>query len=127
MATLTATCTLAGSGLTSSTLSITKNPGVEILGDVQIRRVTCGTNTVQILEADDWNNSGSMVWLHNPHASESITIGEDSDGGATLDQVWMALLPGEWAFFPWDTTVDLHADASGACQLEVGIFERAAS
>ena len=129
MATLTAACTLSGSGLTSSTLSITKNPAIEILGDVEIKRVTLSTTTTKLLEADDWNNSGSYVWLHNTEATggATITIGEDAGAGASVDQVWMALLPGEWAMFPWDTTIDLFADASGACKIEVGMFERAAS
>ena len=132
MATLTATATLTGSGLTSSTLSITKNPAVTVLGDVQIRRITLGTTTTKVLDAADWNESGAMLWLFNTEATggKDIFIGLDTDGTpqAGLDSTHMVIKPGEWAFFPWAAEVSLWADVSAdTCQLEYGIFERAAS
>ena len=45
-------------------------------------------------------------------------------GDEALDTTQISLAAGEFAFFPWDSTVDLVADAaSGTPVLEVGIFE----
>ena len=77
---------------------------------------------------------GSFIFLKNVTASgtDKIYIGHGSDGalqadGSTALRV-MTLMPGEFAFFPWDYTADLIVDASATAQkLEVWRFNRSAT
>ena len=126
MGTLTAKAILTSSNITSSNLSISKSPVLTVSGDVNIRRVKLSTTTAKILESDDYGHS--YIWLFNTEASggATITIGEDAAAGASMDETHMTLAPGEWAFWPSNTDVDLWADASADTPvLEVGIFEKA--
>ena len=120
MATLTAQATLTGSGLTSTALSITKNPVITISGAVTIQRKKLSTTASTLLVASAW--TGSMVWIFNTEAAGGNAIKiVASEGGVT----YFTILPGEWAFFPWESTADMLADASsGTPTVEVGIFQR---
>ena len=57
--------------------------------------------------------------------ADYITVGnEDGDAPSKL----VILYPGEFAFFPWASTVDLFADAAqGTPTLEVRIYQEAAA
>ena len=59
---------------------------------------------------------GGWVYLKNQHATGHIYIGHGSaaalESGATATRI-MTLLPGEFAWFPWDMTADIVYDANG--------------
>ena len=125
MATLTAAITLTGSGLTSSALSVTKSPALTVSGDVKIEKVALSTSSKKILAAADYG--AAYVFLHNTDSAIVMEIGEEAgELDSALDQVHIKLKAGEYAFFPWNSTVDLYADAaSGTPKLEVMVFEQA--
>ena len=72
---------------------------------------------------------GGFVYVKNIHASAKIFIGHGS--AAALEGVGaaariMTLLPGEFAFFPWDFTADIIVDASATATdgVETWVFTR---
>ena len=99
-----------------------------------------GTSNEVLIDGSDYVGSGvggtdgSFIFLKNVTASgtDKIYIGHGSDGalqadGSTALRV-MTLMPGEFAFFPWDYTADLIVDASATAQkLEVWRFNRSAT
>ena len=72
---------------------------------------------------------GAFVYLKNIHATAHFYIGHGSstalEGGTEATRL-MTLLPGEFAWFPWDLTADLIQDSNGAAAdgLEAIIFVR---
>ena len=74
---------------------------------------------------------GGFVYLRNLHATANIFIGHKAsaaalEGAGAADRI-MTLKPGEFAFFPWTSTVDLFADAAeGTPVLEIIVFQAAA-
>ena len=72
---------------------------------------------------------GAFVYLKNLHATAHFYIGHGSstalEGGTEATRL-MTLLPGEFAWFPWDLTADLIQDSNGAAAdgLEAVIFVR---
>lgn len=72
---------------------------------------------------------GAWVYLKNIHATAHFYIGHGSstalEGGTEATRI-MTLLPGEFAWFPWDLTADLIQDSNGAAAdgLEAVIFVR---
>jgi len=71
------------------------------------------------------NYTKSYVYLKNlsTTAAEIMTI-EKADGG----DEYMTLGAGEFAFFPWASTVDLAVDAAqGSPVLEVRIYQESAA
>ena len=125
MASITSNVTLTSSGLSSSAINISKAPTLTVNGDFKIEKVALSTTSKLILTAADYG--ASYVWLYNTDSSIAISIGEDAaEHTDAMDQVHMLLAAGEWAFFPWDSTVNLYADAaSGTPKLEIAIFEKA--
>ena len=73
--------------------------------------------------------TGAFVYVKNLDAAGHIYIGHGSDtaleGGTEATRL-MTLLPGEFAWFPWDLTADLIEDANGTYTnaLETWIFIR---
>ncbi len=75
---------------------------------------------------------GGYVYLSNITASgvEKIFIGVHAPGLQTLhandeDHRFCTLMPGEFAFFPYDYTLDISVDATAANQtLEYWVFDR---
>ena len=60
-----------------------------------------------------------------------IGIEPDDDAAAALEsagnaQRFLTLKQGEFAFFPYDYTMDITADAEGAASLEYWLFDRGA-
>ena len=72
---------------------------------------------------------GAFVYVKNLDAAGHIYIGHGSatalEGGTEATRL-MTLLPGEFAWFPWDLTADLIEDANGTYTnaLETWIFIR---
>ena len=110
MGTLTTKLTLTGSNLTSDILSMSLSKVLTVAGDVKLSRVATSATKANLLLAASFGKS--YVYLKNLDASIVI--------------IFMTLGAGEFAFFPWAATYNLHVDAaSGTPTLEVGVFEAA--
>ena len=120
MATITPKFTLTSTTALTQDFSITKSDSLTVNGDVEFKRLKISDTASLILDASELN--ASYVWLYNTDGSIAISIVE-SEGG----QAHIKLAAGEFAWFPWDSSVDLMADAaSGTPILEIGIFEQTA-
>ena len=124
MATLTPTLTLASTDVSANeTLNISATDALEVLGQAYNFQVVATTTGVVFAAAA--NYSKSYVFLKNTSstAAEIMTI-EKADSG----DEYFTLAPGEFAFFPWASEVDLALDtASGSPVLEVRIWQAAAA
>ena len=141
MATLTPTLTLASTDISASeTLNLTLTDTLSVLGPVETKRVSIAASATD-LEATNVvllaaSYSKSYVLLYNTSTATSgeiITIGTAVATGGTNDEALLAtasqmsLSPGEWAFFPWESDINLAADATtGAPVLEVRVYQSAA-
>jgi hypothetical protein len=118
MATIIPKITITSSSALTQDLNISKSDTLTVNGDVELKRVSLTTTAKLILDASEINEC--YIWLYNTDGSIAINIVE-SEGG----QAQMKLAAGEFAWFPWDSSVDLYADAaSGTPILEIGIFEQ---
>jgi len=121
MATLTTTLTLASTDISTDALSLSVSDLLTVDGAAISFQVATSTSSVVFAAAANYTKS--YVFLHNisTTSAEIITI-EKADGG----DEYMFLGAGEYAFFPWASTVDLFADAAtGTPILEVRIFQAA--
>lgn len=136
MATLTAKLTLSGNNLTSDSLNISLTNLLSVAGDVRVfRRVVDSTLTELftgggiVLAAADYTKS--YVLFHNTSSTstEIISLGladDDNTDDNALETTNIVLGAGEFAFYPWNATTDIVADAAaGSPVLEVGVFEAA--
>ena len=94
----------------------------------------------RIFDGSIYNDSGTagthggFVYMKNITASDLdiyIGIEPDDDAAAALEsagntQRLLTLKQGEFAFFPYDYTMDITADAEGAASLEYWLFDRGA-
>lgn len=139
MAKLNATLTLASTNITSSeTLNLTLTNELDVGGPVETKRLAISSTADELhttnLLLGKLAYTKSFVLLYNTSTasdtSEIITIGTvDATGGtdAALTTVNVSLAPGQWAFYPWNSTVDLMAEASsGSPVLEVRVFQNLA-
>lgn len=117
MATLTAKLTLTGNNLTSDSLNLSVSDIITVSKAVEIKRITTGTTAAAIVAASAYTKA--WVFVKNMDTSIAMTLVKADSG-----DVFMDLGAGEFAFFPWSTSIDLMVDAaSGTPILEVGIFE----
>ena len=134
MATLTPTLTLASTDVVAGeTLNLSLTDSLTVLGPCLTKSVVVDSSSSNvgadntIFAAADFTIS--YVLLHNTSTQSSgeiITIGTTASSGA-LAATNISLKPGEFAFYPWDSTVDLVADASsGTPVLEARIYQAAA-
>tara|TARA_R110002051_G_C8446957_1_gene456088 strand:+ start:19 stop:387 length:369 start_codon:yes stop_codon:yes gene_type:complete len=122
MATLTAKLTLTSSDALTDALSFSVTDALTVSGAILQKSVVTSTTSASVLAASAYTTS--YVFLHNKStaSAEIITI-EKADAG----DEYMYLGAGEFAFFPWSSTVDLFADsASGTPTLEIMLFQAAA-
>ena len=120
MATLTPTLTLTSSDAGADALSLSVTDSLSIAGDIIRKRISTSDTSTKFFEADDFNKC--YVYLKNLDGTDSIDI-EVADAG----NEFFHLAPGEFAFFPWDGTLDMFADASANTPaLEIMIFEATA-
>ena len=117
MATLTAKLTLTGTDLTSDALNLTVTKALSISKAVEVKRITTATTAAAIVDKDDYTKA--WVYVKNIDDTIAMTLVKANGGDE-----FMALEAGEFAFFPWSTSIDLMVDAaSGSPVLEVAIFE----
>jgi hypothetical protein len=138
MATLTPKLTLTSNDISSSEqLNLTLTDTLTVDGPVQTKRLAIDSGATNLATANKIllaaSYSKSYVLLYNTSTAASgeiITVGTIDGVAADLlaSATQMSLSPGEWAFFPWESDIDLVADASsGAPVLEVRIFQNIAS
>tara|TARA_R110000744_G_scaffold101671_2_gene195960 strand:- start:363 stop:767 length:405 start_codon:yes stop_codon:yes gene_type:complete len=133
MATLTPTLTLASTDITANeTLNLTISDTLTVSGPCETKRLIIASGSTNVGADNTIFAAGSYttahVLLYNTSVAASgeiITIGTTA-AAAALAATNMSLNPGEFAFFPWDSTVSLVADASsGNPVLEARIFQAA--
>ena len=129
MATLTPTLTLVSTDALSDSLNLTSTDSLAVLGQSKRLTVVTSATKANLLLAADYTKS--YVYLKNKDASITIHIGMDTQADDSIDidatDLFMELAAGEWAFFPWSATYNLHVDAaSGTPTLEIMIFQAAA-
>ena len=133
MATLTPTLTLASTDISASeTLNLTLTDTLTVDGPVITKRMAIDSSSSNVGSDNTIFANGdysiSYVLLYNTSTAgsgEIITIGTTASAAALAAEN-MSLNPGEFAFFPWDSTVNLVADASsGSPVLEARIFQAA--
>jgi len=123
MATLTPTLTLASSDMNGDALNLSVTDSLSILGQVTTKQVVASTTGVVFASATAYTKS--YVYLKNlsSTAAEIMTI-EKADS----DDEYFTLGAGEFAWFPWASTVDLALDAAqGTPVLEVRIYQESAA
>ena len=115
-ATLTTVLSLVSQNVTNDTLNLRVRDILVILNDVVKKRVVLSTAATTIVSAADYTKA--YVFVNNV-STINITLVRSNGGDE-----YMHLAPGQWAWFPWSTSIDLMADAeSGTPTLEVMIFE----
>tara|TARA_R110000787_G_scaffold35221_1_gene90679 strand:+ start:66 stop:482 length:417 start_codon:yes stop_codon:yes gene_type:complete len=138
MATLTPKLTLTSSDISSSEqLNLTLTDSLTVDGPVETKRLAIDSGagnlaaTNIILLAASYSKSYTLLYNTSLASSgEIITVGTVSGTDAVLltSATQISLAPGEWAFFPWESDINLVADASsGTPVLEVRIFQNIAS
>ena len=133
MATLTPTITLTSTDLfPDESLNLNLTDSLEVLGPVTTKRIVLDSGASNLQTQIALLASGSTksyVLLYNTSTATSgeiITIGDDTNGDAALEEINLELAPGEFAFFPWNASRDIVADASsGTPTLEVRAFQAA--
>ncbi len=125
MATVNATVNISGSGIASIPININAKQGITMVGDLNIRKITMTDNSQLIAAAADYTSSFIYVKNTSSPANEHIEIGTNNAADNSMVTVDFDLQDGEWAWFPWNSTVDLHARrTNGSPVLEIMIFER---
>jgi hypothetical protein len=128
-ATLTPTLTLSSTDLSDvETFSFSVDDSLSIAGQQFSRQVVVSATRANLLLAAGYTKS--YVFIKNLDTSIVVSIGMDTEADDTIDEdatdVFMTLGPGEFAFFPWAATYNLHADAaSGTPTLELRAFQAA--
>ena len=133
MATLTPTITLTSTDLfPDESLNLNLTDSLEVLGPVTTKRIVLDSGASNLQTQIALLASGSTksyVLLYNTSTATSgeiITIGDDTNGDAALEEINLELAPGEFAFFPWNASRDIVADASsGTPTLEVRAYQAA--
>ena len=143
MAKLTPTLTLSSNDIsTSEQLNLTLTGDLDVGGPVETKRMSIASTatdlSVQNVVLAAANYTKSFVLLYNTvthgTANQIITLGTAVASGTPNDEDLLAtstqisLAPAEWAFFPWESDVDLCANAStGSPILEVRVFQNVGS
>ena len=126
MGTLTTKLTMSSTNLTSDALNLSLSKILTVAGDTRLFKVVTSSTKGNLLLAANYGKS--YVYLKNMDTSIVISIGMDTASDDDIDDdatdIFMTLGGGEFAFFPWAATYNLHVDAaSGTPTLEVGVFE----
>ena len=117
--TLTAQVKIDISGITSDPISVDKTLTATniVAGGIKSRSINDTSAAGETVISSGDYNAGTMVYLRNAHASETIFI-ELSASTTTIP-----LAAGQWAFFPWQAGVSLKAWAAANTPiLEWGVF-----
>ena len=121
MANVAASIKLESNSTTSDNLlvDITSNYGVTVGGimTVQINAITTGA--AETILANGMYETPAYVWIRN---METTALNYFTINIGSQDAV-MVLKPGEWAWFPWNTTADIKAFGVNVDQvIEYGCF-----
>jgi len=118
MATLTAQVKLGITGITSDPIAVDKTATFSSLsGGIRSRSINDTSAAGETILSSAEYNAGTMVYLRNSHATETINI-ELSASVTTIP-----LAAGQWAFFPWQAGYSLKAWAAANTPiLEWGVF-----
>jgi hypothetical protein len=121
MANVAASIKLESNSTTSDNLlvDITSNYGVTVGGIMTVQINAILTGSAETILAANMYETPAYVWIRNMETTAgnyfTINIG-------TQDAI-MLLQPGEWAFFPWNTTSDIKAFGVNIDQIiEYGCF-----
>ena len=146
MGTINPTLSLTSNASTASTpgplsiaLSLSATDALSV--KTATSKIETVTDTHEVLwahadfEGDGTNQfgvDGGFVYIKNIHASNKIAIGHGAAGDMNANNAalrMMTLQPGEFAWFPWDFTADIIADADGTATdgLETWVFTRTGS
>tara|TARA_R110002167_G_scaffold240926_1_gene446089 strand:- start:535 stop:936 length:402 start_codon:yes stop_codon:yes gene_type:complete len=131
MAQLRAGLTLTSTNLTSDSLNLSMSKLFSVAGDVRVFRKVIAASEGEvftnqlILDASKYGKCYVLFRNLSVTATEIITIGlADANDDGALATVNISLGSEEFAFYPWNSSLDVVADAaSGSPVLEVGIFE----
>tara|TARA_R110001592_G_scaffold125649_1_gene335889 strand:- start:1645 stop:2022 length:378 start_codon:yes stop_codon:yes gene_type:complete len=125
MATLNTTINLNASGVSSIPVSLSVQMTATLTGGLDAQRFTMADASRVIASNSSYGSSLVFVKNLSTVAAQHIQIGTNNANDNAMVSVDFDLQDGEWAFFPWNGTVDLEARAvSGTPVLEVIIFER---
>ena len=140
MATITPTLTLtsnASGATTPGPLSVALS--LSATDEVTVDTVQSKIVTVSATHAVLWDASaisdgtqtagtdGGFLYLKNITGTSNIYIGYGASAALQADDTairLMTLLPGEFAWVPWDLNADIIVDAAGAGTLETWYFDR---
>ena len=116
--TLTPTLTLSSTDLFSDTLSLSNTDSLSISKDREINRTKMAASSADTTIFAAATYTRAMVYLKNVDSTTAINI----DFGS---QLAMQIEPGEFAFFPWDSSGNIVAASEDANRpiLEHGVFE----
>ena len=117
--------------LTTSPLNMFLSKVVSVGGDARVFRKVIAASEGEVftnqLILDASAHGKCYILLHNLSTvpAEIITIGlADANDDGALATTNIALGSEEFAFYPWNSSLDVVADAaSGSPVLEVGLFE----
>jgi hypothetical protein len=132
MATLTPTLTLASNDIsTAETLNLTLSNALTIDGPVITYRLLINSSSTliatdnAIATAADFTKAHVLLYNTSATPGDTINIGmAATTGGLTAASTFLSLGPGEFAWFPWDSTNTLIADATqNIPELEVRIYQ----
>tara|TARA_R100001443_G_C3246727_1_gene152176 strand:+ start:138 stop:581 length:444 start_codon:yes stop_codon:yes gene_type:complete len=125
-----------GPSSSSISLSVTDSITVDVLKSATVTPSTTHSTLFDGSAEDDGGTAGthgSYIYLKNTSAADhDVYIGVGADGFSSSDlspaddaDRFMTLKQGEFAFFPWDYTMDISVDAeNAAATLEYMLFNR---
>tara|TARA_R110000803_G_scaffold47592_4_gene99227 strand:+ start:7236 stop:7664 length:429 start_codon:yes stop_codon:yes gene_type:complete len=141
MATITPTLTLTSNAASATTLpgplsvalSLSATDALSV-DTVQSKIVTVSATHAVLWDASAISDGtqtagtdGGFVYVKNLTGTSNIYIGYGTAANMAADDTairLMTLLPGEFAWFPWDLNADIAVDAAGAGTLETWYFDR---
>jgi len=133
MATTTATITLNSADITGDALSLTKtstltkaasNTGLDQFTGVTTVVYAAAQTATNIVAAADYvdTTAAHKVYIKNSSAGTSDFVTVELGGSNVLMGF---LYPGDWAFFPYDGTLDIDIDTSAVgMKVEFAVFSQ---
>lgn len=121
MANVTATIKLESNSTTSDNLlvDVMSTYGVTVGGVMTVQINSVVTGTAETILDDGMYETPAYVWIRNMET----TLGNYFTVNIGTEDAVMLLQPGEWAFFPWNTTADIKVFGVNVDQIiEYGCF-----
>ena len=121
MANVTATIKLESNSTTSDNLlvDVMSTYGVTVGGVMTVQINAIVTGSAETILDDGMYETPAYVWIRNMET----TLGNYFTVNIGTEDAVMLLQPGEWAFFPWNTTADIKVFGVNVDQIiEYGCF-----